>query len=272
MELVRGGRPLKRWRYVGVYGPELMLCAAEARIGPLGQRFWAVAEPGGRLLAGRARLGSGGVDLSAGGVRVRARSGVGGVGRSVARAAVEIDFAVEDAGAPAPVESVSPSGPRGYVWTRKLAGARASGTVAIDGLRRSFEAEAVVDDTAGYHSRHTAWSWSAGVGRGPGGERIGWNLVEGVNDDLEASERTVWVDGEPAEVGPVSFDASPGAIRFTDGGELRFRPWAELSHRTRLWFVRSDYRQPFGVFEGELPNGLVLSRGFGVTERHEAWW
>ena len=272
MKLVRGGRPLKRWRYVGVYGPALMLCAAEARIGPLGQRFWAVAEPDGRLLAGRARLGSGGVDLSGGGVRVRARSGGGGVGGSVARAAVEIDLGIEDAGAAAAVESVSPSGPHGYVWTRKVAGVRASGSVTIDGVNRPFEAEAVVDDTAGYHARHTAWSWSAGVGRGPGGERIGWNLVEGVNDDLEASERTVWLNGEPAEVGPVSFNAALEVIRFADGGELRFRPWAELNHRTRLGPVRSDYRQPFGVFEGELPDGLVLARGFGVTERHDARW
>ena len=29
----RGTRPLKRWRYVGVYTPELMLCVGDARIG-----------------------------------------------------------------------------------------------------------------------------------------------------------------------------------------------------------------------------------------------
>jgi hypothetical protein len=59
MPLLRGGRPLKRWRYVGVYGPELMLCAVEAFVGPFGHRFWGLAEPGGRLLGGRALLGSG---------------------------------------------------------------------------------------------------------------------------------------------------------------------------------------------------------------------
>jgi hypothetical protein len=37
-----GLRPLKAWRYVGVYGPEVMLCAAVARIGPARQSFWAV--------------------------------------------------------------------------------------------------------------------------------------------------------------------------------------------------------------------------------------
>ena len=33
MPLWRDGRPLKRWTYVGVYGPELMLCAAQVHVG-----------------------------------------------------------------------------------------------------------------------------------------------------------------------------------------------------------------------------------------------
>ncbi len=271
MKLWRGGRALKRWRYVGVYAPDLMACIAEAHVGLLGQRFWAVAEPDGRLLAGRAQLGSGGVELTADRVRVRARSGRGAVAGSVAGASVEIDLTLHEDGGAA-VESVSPSGSRGYVWTRKLAGARVDGSVVLDGSSRSLAAEAVVDDTAGYHPRHTAWCWSAGVGRTAGGERVGWNLVEGINDAPENSERTVWVDGRPSEVSPVSFDADLRRIRFAGAGELTFRPWATLAHHTRLGLVRSDYRQPFGVFTGELPGGLVLSEGFGVTERHEAWW
>lgn len=39
MPRVRGGRPLKRWRYVGVYSPDVMLCAGEARVGGLPQRW-----------------------------------------------------------------------------------------------------------------------------------------------------------------------------------------------------------------------------------------
>src|SRR3954466_8248776 len=45
MPMWRGTRPLKRWRYVGVFCDEVMVCVADARIGPLRQRFWAVAEP-----------------------------------------------------------------------------------------------------------------------------------------------------------------------------------------------------------------------------------
>ena len=53
MPLLRGRRPLKRWRYVAVYAPELMLCVGDARIAGVPQRWWAVALPDGRLFEGR---------------------------------------------------------------------------------------------------------------------------------------------------------------------------------------------------------------------------
>src|SRR4051794_4024854 len=64
MPMWRGTRPLKRWRYVGVFCDEVMVCVADARIGPLRQRFWAVAEPD-RPIAGATTLARGG----AGGAR-----------------------------------------------------------------------------------------------------------------------------------------------------------------------------------------------------------
>src|ERR1700754_3128573 len=42
MPLIRGGRPLKRWTYAGAYGPDVMLCAASARIGVIPVAWWAV--------------------------------------------------------------------------------------------------------------------------------------------------------------------------------------------------------------------------------------
>ncbi len=41
---------------------------------------------------------------------------------------------------------------------------------------------------------------------------------------------------------------------------------------TNLGLFRSDYRQPFGAFSGELPGGLVLEEGFGVMEEHDVRW
>src|SRR5690349_1593711 len=42
MPLLRNGRPRKRWRYVGIFGEELMACAALVQVGAARQSFWAV--------------------------------------------------------------------------------------------------------------------------------------------------------------------------------------------------------------------------------------
>lgn len=258
MPLVRRGRPLKRWRYVGVFGPQLMLCAGDARIGPVRQRWWAVVESGGRLLE-RTSLGSAGLRMEGSGVAVDS----GGV---------RIDLTVREGEGCEPVETVSPNGRSGYVWTRKQAGATARGTVTLPSGVHELGAEAVVDETAGYHERRTAWCWSAGVGRASAGERIGWNVVTGVNDDPTASERTLWVDGKPVELGPVAFAKDLSAVWFADGGDLRFTTWAAREHRTNLLLLRSSYRQPFGTFAGTLPGGLELVEGYGVMEWHDVRW
>ena len=252
----RGTRPLKRWRYVGAYSDALMVCAGEAHVGPLPQRFWAVAEPGGRPVLERTSIGRGGVRIEGSRVRVEARG-------------VEIDLAFdEDAG----VESVHPSGRDGYVWTRKQAGVPVRGSVRLGERTVALDCLGVVDDTAGYHERHTRWRWSAGVGTGAGGERIGWNLVTGVNDSTRESERAVWVDGEAWEPPPVTFADDLSRVSFDGGGALDFSEWSAREDRTNVLLVRSSYRQPFGEFSGEFPGGLQLVRGFGVMEVHDVHW
>ena len=56
MPLVVAGRPLKRWRYVGVFGERLMLCAGVVRVGVLPQTFWAVWDRRRGALRERTRL------------------------------------------------------------------------------------------------------------------------------------------------------------------------------------------------------------------------
>jgi uncharacterized protein DUF2804 len=247
----RAGRPLKTWRYVGVFGPELMVCVGLVRIGRARQSFWAVWDRETGRLWERTALGGGGVTLAPGRVAVRGRQ-------------VAIDIRLDEA---AGVETVCPSGPA-YAWTRKQAGIRARGTVALPGGDVRFvRARAVVDDTAAYYARHTRWRWSAGVGIGDHGSELAWNLVDGVNDPAVGSERTVWVDGRPGEVAPVRFEADLSGV-----GELRFAAEAERTRTENLVVVRSRYRQPFGTFSGSLPDGSALREGWGVMEDHEVWW
>jgi hypothetical protein len=258
MPTFRGGRPLKRWRYVGVFCDELMLCAAAVRVGPARQTFWAVLTRKDRDLREQTytlrRRDS--VDLSPG--RLRVRDGP-----------VQLDLTIEEE---AGWETTCPHG-REYVWTRKQAGVRAHGTLALDGGRpRAVEALAVVDDTAGYHARVTEWRWAAGVGVDPRGRPLAFNLVEGVNDPLSGSERAVWVGGVPHEAPVVRFASDLTRIEADDGSQLRFAPEAERCRRENLLLVRSDYRAPFGTFSGTLPGGVELAHGLGVVEHHRAHW
>lgn len=246
----QGLRPLKAWRYVGVYGADLMLCLATVRIGPARQCFWAIWDRRDGRLYERTKLGAGAVTLRTGHASVLDRG---------IEVAVELD---ESAG----VETICRSG-ASYAWTRKQGGIEARGTVSLAGVRREFGGRAVIDDTAAYYERHTSWRWSAGIGTALDGRQLAWNLVEGVNDSPRSSERTVWIDGQPHEPPASQFAADLTAV---DG--LRFTPEVERARRENLGLIRSRYRQPFGTFAGELHPGVQLAEGYGVMEAHDVWW
>jgi hypothetical protein len=262
--LFRGARPLKRWRWVGVFSEELMACAALVQIGPARQSFWALYERPPGTVRERTRMLPRARELSL------ARGDAGAPGRLRIRdLGVQLDALLEEE---AGVQALCPHG-AGEVWTRKQAGVRAHGSLSIDGgPRRELEALAVIDDTAGHHARRTEWWWSAGVGVGADGRALAWNLVQGVNDPPQGSERAVWVEHEPRETPPVRFAPNLLELVCEDGSQLRFSPEAERARRDRLLVVSSDYRAPFGAFSGTLPGGIELEHGLGVMEHHRARW
>lgn len=258
MPLLRDGRPLKRWRYVGVYGPELMLCAASVRIGGLPQAFWAVLDRSTGELAERTAFTPGLVAIADGRLSVRGRG-------------VEIDLALDPAGVP--MEVTSPHG-GSFIWTRKDP-VRARGRVSAMGREREIDHMGLIDSSAGYHARATEWRWSAGVGTASDGRALAWNLVDGVHDAVRQSERTVWLDGEAREVAPVTFADDLSCVRFAEpdgGGALLFSAEAERARRDDLKIFASDYRQPFGTFSGTLPGGIEVAEGYGVMEWHDVRW
>ncbi len=269
-----GGRMLKRWRYVGVFTDEFLLCAARVQVGPMGQTFWALLDredgemrehtrmrwPGGRgevWREGREGRPAPGLGKKQGnltdhvmaeGVRARLRFGDGEW-----------------------VESVCPTPEGQYCWTRKRAGVPVECDVRVGDKRWQLEARGVEDESAGYHPRHTVWSWSSGLGELEDGRSAAWNLVSGINDPPEGSERAIWVDGEPSEPAPVEFDGLD-AIGFADGSRLGFEAEAERRRDENRLLVRYSYVQPLGTFSGELEGGLRLSKGLGVMEHHDARW
>jgi hypothetical protein len=262
----------KRWRYLGAYSDELMLCAARVQVGPLGQTFWAFWDRGERELHERTVLRP---------PFVRGEVwGEDGAGRRlgynapdegcVVRVSADTAEATLRAGPGVWAESVCPNGEGGFVWTRKRP-VRVEYEVHLGQRRLRGEAMGLEDESAGYHPRHTVWSWSAGVGVLTDGRSVAWNLVEGVNDPAERSERAIWVDGVPSEPAPVEFEGLE-AIRFGDGSRLDFSAEAERRAQEDRRIVRYSYRQPFGTFTGALPGGLRLGEAQGVMEHHDALW
>jgi hypothetical protein len=277
MPLRIAGTWRKRWRYLGAYADEVLLCAARVQVGLFAQTFWAVWDRDERHLYERTvtrRPWSSGevwtedaegerVELApqeGSRVRIEARHPKAGSVHGFLRA-----------GEGTWAESVCPNGAGGFVWTRKRADVPVEVDVHIGDRRIRTFAKGIEDESAGYHPRHTVWSWSAGVGELVDGRSVGWNLVEGVNDPPERSERAIWLDGVPSEPGAVSFDALD-AITSDDGSRLEFHAESERRAEENRVLVRYSYRQPFGTFRGTLPGGLELRKGLGVMEHHDAVW
>ncbi|MBN9624281.1 MAG: DUF2804 family protein [Actinobacteria bacterium] len=150
------------------------------------------------------------------------------------------------------------------------AGRDREGTVETPGRRLTVEGFGVDDESAGYQDRRTSWLWSAGVGTAADGSAVAWNLVEGINDPPQNSERAIWIDGVSHEPPPVTFDGLD-AVAFADGSRLDFESGAERSRDDNFLLIRSTYRHRFGTFKGAL-DGLDLAAGRGVMESHTALW
>jgi hypothetical protein len=228
-----GLNPLKSWRWVGIFaGPQLMIVAGKVRVGPARQNFYAVWD-------GKTLHEGAGSEMVTGRLRIPDHD-------------VDVELA-EGAG----VETIT-----GPTWTRKQAGIAAVGRIGDTPI----DSRAFIDDSAGYHARHTDWRWCAGVGVDTDGHQLAWNLVNGVHDSLVNSERTVWVDDIPSELSPTVIAAD-----LRSAGDLHFEEFAVREANENRLIVRSRYRQPFGTFSGEIA-GHTLASGCGVMEEHDVYW
>lgn len=254
LPLFFGGRLRKSWRYVSIWSADLMACAGSIQVGPVRQEFWAVWDRAGQRLWERTRLLPCCVQLPPGRVLVRDGN-------------VTIDVLLDESDG---LEVVTPIG-GAYTWTRKQI-VRAHGSITLNGVARRVEAVALIDDNAGYHPRHTHWYWSGGAGSDQHGRSVAWSVIVGLNDSPANSERTIWIDGVPQEVGPVRFTSDLSAVAFAEGGALGFTAEAVRQRRDNLVLLRSAYCQPFGRFAGTLPGAIRLRDAFGVMEEHTALW
>ncbi len=259
MPLFKRGSLRKSWRYVGYFGDDVMLCLARVSVGPLTQSFFSLWDRVRDESLEHTRMWPGRPEVMFDGPYAELRS-----------ERVRASLLLGDGGGE-PIEVVCPSG-RAWTWTRKRAGFPISGVIEADGRTWELDGLGVDDQSAGYHARHTKWNWSTGVGLTDGDLPVAWNLVVGINGPPESSERTVWVDGEPVEVGPVVFH-DLDRITFEDGSELEFEfgGKAERFREDDFGLVKTSYLHRFGTFSGSLA-GTELRQGRGVMEDCSAVW
>ena len=239
----RGGRPLKRWTWVGAFGPELMLCAAVARIGPATAAWWAVWDRAAQRFEQRSLRRAGGLR---GDAVARARAGRDGArGRRRARR--------------------SRSSRR---TARSTSGRASAAACAVSGVVRGREV-----DAARARRRVGRLSRAAhGVAVVGGRRRAGVRRAGGVEPRRRRarlagrarSARCGWT-GAPRELPPQAFDGLAGV------GGLRFSAEATRARRENLVLMSSDYEQPFGTF-ARRARRRQLREGYGVMERHAVAW
>ena len=192
----------KSWRYVGIWSESASVCAARVRVGPLAQEFWGVWHWAAGQLTEHTRLRVGRVDMTPGGIKVR------DLGQ-------RLDSTLEEDPV-TPFDVVTPVG-RGWTWTRKLA-VRAFGVAHVGGAEVPIDGVALIDENDGYHPRLTHWWWSGGTVVLGDGQVAIWSVIVGLSDTLPHIENTLWIDGRPEPIGPVTFapDLSQDGSYVTD--------------------------------------------------------
>lgn len=174
LPMLHAGRLRKRWRYVGVFGPELSLCVGHVRVGPFQQTFWATWERETGRLRERTYRRAAGVQLPPGRVIVRD----GGV-------KIDLEFAEDPDGRdPGRIETVTPYG-SGYAWTAKRGAVPIAGTIELDDVVHPIDALAMVDDSGGYPRATPPGTGrresgrTASTGRSPGTSSPGSTTIRG---------------------------------------------------------------------------------------------
>jgi hypothetical protein len=185
---------------------------------------------------------------------------------------------------------VAPVGVDGVNCTQKLSGMTVSGQLQLGSRALTIHhALAAYDFTSGLLKRQTDWRWAFGLGRLLDGRLLSFNLVEGINDEVDnanqgasANENVLWLGERLIPVGRATFAFSQDALMQrwtvkTSCGRLNLEFEPKALHREAHDFklVASDFAQPVGlwsgVFRGERET-VEFRRIAGVAESQRVKW
>lgn len=202
---------------------------------------------------------------------------------SVACKELEVLASLSLAGAPAPVSSiVHPDGDRSLLNTNEkrlliptMGFARVNGNrVLLDG---GF---AAIDYTHGILPRQTRWRWVSLSGFAKTGEKVGVNLVQGFNGEVECA---VWVNNDVFPVGEGEVEYDPENPRSTwriksrcEAVDLALEVGDLHQETTNVKLVAAKFTQATGRYSGtiKLPGRepLILEGVLGVAEDQDTLW
>lgn len=170
-------------------------------------------------------------------------------------------------------------GARPFHFTYKEMALATEGEFIFKGRRQKFSGEyGILDYTKGYPPRRTEWNWLSMVGKTESGKSLAVNLVDKFNNGIE---NAMWVDGKPIPLSTAHFhyirpaDKSIWRILTRDNiFEARFRPFGARGEDLNVGLMRSQFVQPYGLFDGVVKIDGVPEKfsGYGVTEDHLAVW
>ena len=289
---------IKRWEYLGLVSEELVVGAAVVSLHFFGNVFFYVFErklsklrefsfmaPLCRGLSFDSNGVAGTVSFHKGKNRVVMENDRAGARHRLAVEMGGLRVAAEFADRQPPLVCATRVGYFGFNYTLKLAGLPVSGELVLPDKKYQLDPAntfGVIDYTTGCLARETFWNWAAAGGKDESGERIGLNLVQGVND-TGVTENAFWVGERLVKVDTVSFDyddrniLAPWRIHSWDGKvDLRFSPEGERFQNLDLWLMASRFHQPFGNFSGALIDDAGVKHTVrdlsGYTEEHFARW
>jgi hypothetical protein len=287
---------IKRWEYLGLCNNDLIFGIAVVRLGYMCNLFaylfdrrnsrisqYDILTPGGGAAVFKGTSLTGEIHFKSGKTTVRMMSDPETItfeGSIKGELSVHLSFQkVEE-----PLICLTRVGLKGFNYTHKEAGLSVRGTIGHKDVSWGIEEEqsfGVRDYTLGYLARQTFWNWASGGGRDKEGNRIGFNLVQGVNE-TGFTENAFWVNGRLVKTDVVNFQyddldlLKPWKIESNDGRvRLRFLPAGKRSANINAGLIVSKFNQPFGRFEGILLNGdqlWELQNVSGFTEEHYAKW
>jgi hypothetical protein len=184
-----------------------------------------------------------------------------------------------------PMRICTPAGASGWVYARKTAGHRVSGSVQVDGA--SFDLAAIGarghhDWSAGYMRRQTFWNWGCLAGSTDDGRVVGLNVSCGVNE-TSFTENCFWLDGKLHKLDTVQFVYDrrdlmrPWRMTSYDGRlDLTFRPEGRHREKLNAVIVASNFSQLIGRYDGWLQTAagerVAITNLLGYAEWHYAKW